>query len=493
MIGSMTVVLSMTTVNVAYPDIMGAFSIGREKAQLLSSGYFAAMTAGMVLSAWLITVFGERWTLAGMFTVFIVGSAMSGLATSTEALNFGRLLQGIGAGVIQPLTLAVTFKVFPPDRRGTAMGLYAMGMVFAPAIGPTLGGMAIEVFNWRYVFFLTLPSAVLATVAGFFFMPTKVVARPFPKFDHLGFVLLCAALFCLMLALASGQREGWTSDYIVVLLVLGALSAVAFVVWEHYAEVPLLNMALLRYPRFVSAGVIGFFSGCVFLTSTFLIPVFVQEIQGFTPLHAGLLLMPGGLSLLVLFPLAGRLSDHLPASFLIGSGMVSFIVAFSLFREIDVNTPFWTLVGWTMFIRLGLALTTPVVNGTALKAVPPELVNQASGGISLARQLGSAFGMSCVVAFLEARVPFHRDAFIARQVEVHGSGQILLEKMQGLMAIGGVSDASQYAGALQYFGQVLLAQANTLGFQDAFTALGLLGVVGLVPTLVLATVRDRKA
>ncbi|MFT5394734.1 MAG: DHA2 family multidrug resistance protein, partial [Gammaproteobacteria bacterium] len=135
MIGSMTVVLSMTTVNVAYPDIMGAFSIGREKAQLLSSGYFAAMTAGMVLSAWLINVFGERWTLAGMFTMFIVGSAMSGLATSTEALNFGRLLQGIGAGVIQPLTLAVTFKVFPPDRRGTAMGLYAMGMVFAPAIG----------------------------------------------------------------------------------------------------------------------------------------------------------------------------------------------------------------------------------------------------------------------------------------------------------------------------------------------------------------------
>lgn len=125
--GSMTVVLSMTTVNVAFPDIMGAFSVGREKAQLLSSGYFAAMTAGMVLSAWLIAIFGERWTLAGMFVMFITGSAMSGLATTLDALTFGRLMQGIGAGVIQPLTMAVTFKVFAPERRGTAMGLYCNG------------------------------------------------------------------------------------------------------------------------------------------------------------------------------------------------------------------------------------------------------------------------------------------------------------------------------------------------------------------------------
>jgi DHA2 family multidrug resistance protein len=171
MVGAMTVVLSMTTVNVAFPDIMGAFSIGRDKAQLLSSGYFAAMTVGMVTASWFISFIGERFTYAVMMSIFIAGSMMSGVAESELALNFGRLMQGMAAGVIQPLTMAVTFKVFPPERRGTAMGLYSMGIVLAPAIGPTLGGIAIELFNWRYVFFLTLPTSALAVLLGFLFMP----------------------------------------------------------------------------------------------------------------------------------------------------------------------------------------------------------------------------------------------------------------------------------------------------------------------------------
>lgn len=366
-----------------------------------------------------------------------------------------------------------------------------MGMVFAPAIGPTLGGVAIELFNWRYVFFLTLPTGILAAVAGMVFMPSKKLEGRLPSFDYLGFLLLTGALFMLMLALSSGQREGWGSDYIVSLLALGLVSGALFVVWEHFAEDPLLDMSLLRYPRFTAAGIIAFFSGCVFLTSTFLIPVFVQQIQGFTPLHAGLLLMPGGLSLLLFFPLAGRLSDHLPPSLLIGTGMLSYVLAFYWFRGADVNTPFWTLVGWTMFIHIGLALTTPVVNGTALKAVPPELVNQASGAISLMRQLGSAFGMSCVVVFLEARIPFHADAFVARQVEVQGSADALLHTTRQLLSVAGVPEASQYAGALRYFGDVLMAQASTLGVQDAFTVLGVIGLFGLVPTFVLAGARDR--
>ena len=133
---------------------MGAFGIGRDKAQLLSSGYLAAMTAGMVLAAWFISIFGERLTSAIMMTIFISGSMMSGISETEEALNFGRLMQGMAAGVIQPLTMAITFKVFPPNRRSTAMGLYSMGIVLAPAVGPTLGGIAIAVSYTH----LTLPT-----------------------------------------------------------------------------------------------------------------------------------------------------------------------------------------------------------------------------------------------------------------------------------------------------------------------------------------------
>ena len=490
MVGAMTVVLSMTTVNVAFPDIMGAFGIGRDKAQLLSSGYMASMTTGMVSAAWLISLLGERRTYALMLCIFIIGSLMSGVAESELALNFGRLMQGMAAGVIQPLTMAVTFKVFPPNRRGTAMGLYSMGLVLAPAVGPTLGGVAIELFNWRYVFFLTMPTSAIAVALGFLFMPSKRYEGSFPKFDFLGFVLLCCALFNLMLGFSSGHREGWSSDYIAIVFIIGSVSAIAFVIWEHYAPNPLMNMQVFRYARFASACVIALFSGCIFITSTFLIPVFVQEIQGYTPLRAGYLLMPGGLSLLLFFPLAGRASDFIPPHVVITAGLLSYCIAFSLLHGADVNTPFWTFVFWTLFIRFGLGCTTPVVNSTALKAVPSDLVNQASGTINLLRHLGAAFGMSCVVAYLEMRIPFHGDAISAMQSKTNSASAEMLEATQGLLAEAGIAVSDQGSVALNYLGEVVYAQASTLGYQDAFLILGLIAFAGLLPAWILARFQE---
>ena len=491
MVGAMTVVLSMTTVNVAFPDIMGAFGIGRDKAQLLSSGYLAAMIAGMVSAAWLISFLGERRTYAVMLCIFITGSLMSGIAESELALNFGRLMQGVAAGVIQPLTMAVTFKVFPPHSRGTAMGLYSMGLVLAPAVGPTLGGIAIELFNWRYVFFLTMPTTGIAVVLGFLFMPSKRFERSIPKFDFIGFAFLSGGLFSLMLALSSGQREGWSSDYITMLFFIGSVSSAAFIIWEHYAPNPLMNMEVFRYARFSSACVIALFSGCIFITSTFLIPVFVQEIQGYTPLRAGYLLMPGGLSLLLFFPLAGRASDFLPPHVVITAGLLSYCVAFALLHGADVNTPFWTFVFWTFFIRFGLGCTTPVVNATALKAVPSHLVNQASGTINLLRHLGAAFGMSCVVAYLEMRIPFHGDAFSAMQSKTKSASAEMLEGTRRLLSEAGIAVSDQGSVALNYLGEILHAQASTLGYQDAFLMLGLIAFAGLLPAWILARFKER--
>ncbi len=493
MLGAMTVVLSMTTVNVAFPDIMGAFGIGREEAQLLSSGYFAAMTAGMVLSPWLISVLGERVTYGVTLAAFILGSALSGLAINAGTLTFGRILQGTAAGIIQPLAMAVTFKVFPSGRRGTAMGLFSMGIVFAPAVGPTLGGIAIDMFNWRYVFLLVVPSSALAMVMGALFMPARRLPKRLPNFDFTGFALMCFALFCLLYGLSSGQREGWASNRIVLLFLGAALSTASFILWELKTSAPLLNLRLFRNPRFSAATLIAFFSGCVFLSSTFLIPVFVQQIQGYTPLRAGLLLMPGGLSLLVLFPLAGRISDTVPSHYLIAFGLCSFGLAFILLSTVDVNTPFWTFVFYTLFIRVGLGFTTPVVNAAALKSLAMEQVNQGSGTVNFVRQLGAAIGMNGLVAYLEIRIPLHSDAFAATQTIASQTSREMLSAIRRLLSEAGVPDAVQGAGALHYLGEVIYAQASTLGFQDAFAALAAISFLGLVPAWILSRTPERRA
>lgn len=491
MIGAMTMVLSQTTVNVAFPDIMGAFGIGRNEAQWLSSGFFAAMTAGMLLQAWLVSIFGERTTYFTSLCGFLIGVVMSGLAPNAEILTAGRLLQGLTAGIIQPLAMAIVFKVFPPERRGSAMGFFAMGVVFAPAMGPTLGGFAVEWFNWRYAFFLTVPSTILALAMGLVFLPSRKKPAHVPHFDFTGFALMCAALFTLLLALSSGPRDGWGSDKVVLLFLFGTTAAFGFIAWESCIREPLLNVKLFLNLRFTSASIISFFAGGVFLTSTFLIPVFVQQVQGYTPLRAGLLLMPGGLSLLILFPIAGRVSDSISAQFLLCLGLGAFAIGFFLLSGTDVNTPFWTFVAFTLFIRFGIAFTTPVTNAAALKSLPSDQVNQGSGAVNFVRMLGAAFSLNIVVAFLETRVPFHSDALTATQTAASPTSQAYLGAVRRVLSESGVADALEHSGALHYLGEVVYAQANTAGFQDAFLALSIASVCGLIPVYILSRTAAR--
>lgn len=491
MLGAMTMVLTQTTVNVAFPDIMGAFGIGRDQAQWLSSGFFAAMTAGMLISAWLISIFGERAVYVASLAIFLVGSAASGVAPNTDILMYGRFSQGVAAGIIQPLAMSVMFRVFPPERRGTAMGLFSMGIVFAPAMGPTLGGFVIDIFNWRYIFFLTVPTIVLAIFMGVIFMPSRARPKKIPPFDLTGFILICFSLFCLLFALGSGNRIGWTSNTIVALLFAALIGVVTFIAWELFTPKPLINLSLFRNPRFTSTALLAFFVGGVFLTSTFLIPLFVQSIQGYTPLRAGLLLMPGGLLLLLLFPVAGRISDTLPAHVILIGGLICFILAFTQLSTVDANTPFWTFVYFTFFIRFGLAFTMPVINATALKSLTSAQVNQGSGVINFVRMLGAAIWLNCVIAYLDMRVPTHSDALTTTQTAANPTTRHMLEVIQKILAESGAPENIQAPGALHFLGQMIYEQASTMGFQNAFLALAFLAVAGLAPAWYLSRTKAR--
>ena len=270
------------------------------------------------------------------------------------------------------------------------------------------------------------PTAGIALVMGILFMPSKELPKKLPKFDFIGLLLMWTALASLLLSFSFGQRLGWVSDIIIIGFISGVVTSVAFVLRQIYGPHPLVNMKLFLVPRFSAAAVISFFAGCAFLSSTFMIPLFVQEIQHYTPLRAGLLMIPGGLSLLVLFPLSGRLTDMLPTSYLIYFGLFAFGMAFVFMSQADVNTPFWTFVSFTILIRIGTAFIRPVMNTEALRALPQDLVNQGSGVVNFIRMLGAAIGTNVLVVFLELRIPFHLDAFTATQVAAsRASGELL--------------------------------------------------------------------
>ncbi len=491
MVGVVSMVLAMTTVNVAVPDVMGAFGIGQDKAQWMSSAYMATMTAGMLINAWLTGVLGERRTFVGALFFFSLGALLGGTAPTEDALIFARVLQGFSAGVAQPLVMATIFTVFPPERRGMAMGVFGLGVVFAPAIGPTLGGLMIEYFSWRYVFFISLPFCVIAAVLGLVFMPTRPVPKVIPPFDWLGFGLLCAALLGLMTGIADGQREGWASDAIVFRLVGGALATVAFIWWELRTPRALLDVRIFGNIEFSAAALIAFIFGAGMMGSTYIVPVFVQTIIGFTPLLAGLMMMPAGIMLAFIFPLAGRLSDAMPASTMIIGGLLLFSAGFALMAAADIDTTFWTLVGMVMVSRLGLGFINPSLNASSLKALPADKVRQGAGVANFMRQLGGAFGINLMVAFFEIRTRFHADALTATQDWGNRTTERLLTQVEQMMQKSGLPFQQQKAGALEYLATILHGKAQMLAFQDTFIIVGVVALVALIPAAMLSRSQRR--
>lgn len=482
MIATISVVLSTTIVNVAIPAVMGAFGISAVQAQWISTGFLAAMTATMLLADWTNRAFGMRLTMNAAMGVFLAGSVLGGIAPNETVLTLARVVQGAAAGIVQPLAMIMLFKVFPPDKRGAAMGIYGVGVVLAPALGPWIGGVLMDAFDWRSVFYLSLPFAGLAILLSNLFLPSREESGPIPAFDFVGMTILSIFLAVLLSTLSNAQRLGWDSNMTLTGFTISAASAIAFVIWEMHTTKPMLDMRLFANFAFSSASVIAFIMGAGLFGSTYLLPVFVQQIQGMTPTQAGLLLMPSGFAMLLVFPIAGRLSDKVPAPILIGLGMAVFAGSSWLMTAVNVHTAFWTLAWWTILSRVGLGLVFPAISSGALKVLPPHLLGQGSGASNFVRQLGGAFGVNLLAVFIERRTIMHADAFAATQTSDNTTTMELLREVAGLLHASGLPDPQLMPAAASFLGQTMMIQSSNAAFQDGFLIVCGIFLLALVPT-----------
>lgn len=489
MLGTIAAVLTTTSVNVAIPDIMGAFGIGQDRAQWLSTGALAAMTVGMLLNAWMMDAFGQRKTFIGALLLFVAALFVAGLSPNENVLIFSRVIQGAVAGLLQPLSMYTLFRVFPPGQRGTAMGFFGMSVILGPALGPTLGGVMIEHFNWRYIFYVAVPVSAAAILLGSLFMPEREDKTARVRFDWLGFALLSTALATLLTALSNGQREGWHSDYIVTLFALAAASGAGFIAWELRAAQPLVNLRVLANAQFAAAACVACIFGAGLFGSTYLVPLFVQTVQQLTPLAAGLMLMPAGLIMGALMPAAGYLSDRLPARTLIIAGLLCFGVASWWLAGVDAHTAFWTIAWCVVITRVGLSLIKPALNVAALRALRPELLGQGAGMINFSRQLGGAFGVNLLSVTLDRRTFFHGDALASLQTSANSATAELLRLMQQVLAQAGAPPDLQTSGALHFLGRVVYAQAYTMGFRDSFLIVAVVFTFALIPAWIMGRAR----
>lgn len=481
MLGTVSAMLTTTSINVALPDIMGAFGIGQDRVQWLSTGALAAMTVGMLLNAWLIHSFGQRKTFIYALSLFVCALALAGLSPNDSVLIFCRIVQGAVAGMLQPFAMYTIFRVFPSDQRGLAMGFFGMSVILGPALGPTLGGVMIEHFNWRYIFYVAAPVCVAAILLGSVFMPEREATGPRARFDWIGFLLLTVSLASLLIGLSNGQREGWQSGFVLGLFATAVIGGIALILWELRVAQPLVNLKVFGSLPFAAAAAVACIFGVGLFGSTYLVPLYVQTVQHFTPLAAGILLMPAGILMGVAMPIAGYFSDRVPARNMIILGLVCFSVSAFWLAQVDANMAFWSMAWAVVISRIGLAIIKPSLNVAALRALPADLISQGAGMINFARQLGGAFGVNLLSVMLDRRTFFHSDTLTATQTPGNSATAELLRTIQGLLARSGVPEDLQMAGALNYLGRVIYAQAYTLGFRDSFLLVGVIFTFALIP------------
>lgn len=393
MLGTFSVVLAATIINVAVPAIMQRFDVAQDQVHWLATGFLAAMTVGMLLNAWAVARLGSRRAFALAMGAFIAASMIGGLSADFGVLVGARVLQGLSAGMVQPHALIAIFQVFPIHRRGQAMGIYGMGVILGPAIAPALGGLLVDAVSWRATFFVVLPACALAAGLAWRYLPDARAPRRV-ALDWLGLLLLSAALVAVLWSIAALHRRGLFDPLLLAVLVAGIALVVAFIAWQRRCDEPLLDLRLFRQPGFAGGFVLSIVMGAGLFASTYIAPLYFQQSAGMSASSAGLMLVPAGLAMALVFPFAGHLSDRLPISRLVSAGLLCFIASMCLLSLAQTTTAIAWLIVFTLLSRLGVGLMMPPITTASLAVLRDDQLDRGSGIVNFGRQIGGALGVN---------------------------------------------------------------------------------------------------
>lgn len=413
MIGTMASIMSSTIVNVAVPDLSRYFVLGQERAQWVSAGFMLAMTLSMLTTPWLLLRFGLRRTYAGAILLLLSGGMVGGFSINYPMLLSMRVVEGLAAGILQPIPSIVVLRAFEKKEQGRAMGIFGFGVVLAPAIGPSIGGFLVEQFGWRSIFFVVVPFClvVLLMVQRLLAVnsPMKGEAQPL---DWKGLLLACVGTTGLLNGLVH-LHDGFMQS--VPLIVIGLAGLGGFVAYQMRTENGLMNMHLFRYPQFAMGALVAFIYGAGLFGSTYLLPVYMQMALHYAPSQAGMVLLPAGVVLAVTIIVAGRLADRFAPGILVSIGLCLLALSFSLMAAGTSTTGYFTLMVWAIVGRIGLGFVLPSLSLGAMHGVDFGMIAQGASIINFLRQLGGAIGVSLVGIVLEWRLAVHTGGAAASQ------------------------------------------------------------------------------
>jgi len=417
MVGTMASIMSSTIVNVAIPDMSHYFALGQERAQWVSSGFMVATTVAMLTTPWLLARYGYRATYVGAMVLLLVGGIGGGVASHYGLVLAARVLEGLAAGVVQPIPAVIILYAFQPHEQGRASGIFGMGVVLAPAIGPSIGGLLVDWFGWRSIFFMVVPFCIASIALAYRFVPVSspggaVASRAGNSLDWRGLVLGAVGTLCLLNGLVALHGGPGLQAGVLLLAALAALAA--FIAWQRrqlaQGATPLMDLRLFQYRQFAMGSIVAFIYGTALFGSTYLLPVFMQLGLQLSASHVGTIMLPAGIVLAITIPIVGRLADRQPTHLLVGTGLALLAISFALMVLVDLTSGLWMLVVFAVLGRIGLGFILPSLNLGAMRPLAKPLIAQGSSAISFVRMLGGAAGVSLCGIVLEWRIAAHGDS-----------------------------------------------------------------------------------
>ena len=470
-------VLDTSIANVSLPHIAGNLSVSQDESTWVLTSYLVSNAIVLPVSGWFSTRIGRKRFYMSCVVVFTLSSFLCGIAPNLGLLIFFRVLQGVGGGGLQPSEQAILADTFPPRKRGMAFAIYGMAVVLAPAIGPTLGGYITDHFSWRWVFLINVPVGVLSLI-----LTNRVVVDP-PRLveakkglgpiDTIGLGLVAVGLGCLEYVLDRGQEDDWFhSSSITAFSVVSAAALVAFVVWEWRQRYPIVDIKLFKLRSFAASAVMMLVLGMALFGSTVLLPQYMQIWMGYSAQQAGMALSPGGLTVILLLPLVGRLVSKYDARWLIAFGFAVLSLsllhmAYTIYPGIDFRTAMMLRI----YQSVGLAFLFVPINTISYAGVPPSKNNQVAGIVNLARNMGGDIGIALVTTLIARRSQVHQANLAAH---LYAGSPALAAQLAGISRALEHAGSSSVEAARRAYGVVyreLLQQAQTLAYQDVLFVL----------------------
>lgn len=440
--------LNQTLLNVALSNLMDVFSVSATTVQWLSTGFMLVNGVLVPITAYLMKRFSTRQLFISSMLFLLIGSILCAVTPNFSLLLIGRMIQAIGAGIIMPLLMSVIMFIFPPDKRGSMMGLIGLAIIFAPAIAPTLAGFIIDFISWRWLFIGLIPLVVIVILLSMKYL-VNVSETAKTKLDIWSVILSTVGFGFILYGFSAAGSKGWDNKVVVVTILVGIVTTAMFCLRQMKSSDPLLNLSVFKNKVFTLTSIINIIVTMMMYADMILLPIYLQDGRGFTAFDAGLLLLPGALVNAFMSPVTGRMYDRFGAKPLFIIGLIFIIPSMWVVTDLTESTTFIFLMIRTIFLRIGLSFITMPLNTASLNALPKTLVTHGTAVNNTLRQISGAIGTAVVITVFTAQTTNHAKSLLEE------TPNATAEAIRTLASILGSSDAYYFMTFLAIIAFVL--------------------------------------